>query len=430
MSHRVVKMLQLECRVDRELLPAGRAAERYALMTLKMPEVASTPSRLPVNLSLILDRSGSMEGDKLQFVKRAVAHTLRHLTPSDMASIIAYDDEVEVIAPAFKVTPENAADALERVEQMWAGGKTNLSHGWFTGCDQIADHIGAGIINRALLLTDGLANEGMTDVEVLVEQARQLRIRGITTSTFGVGYDFNQFLLQRVADAGGGHFYFIDDPEAIPAYFHSELGEMLSTVAKDVAIELGAPNGASVEILNGISHELSEHRRVRILLGDTFSAQTREVVLRIELPPFQRNQHLLLPVVLQYEDTLEARRVTVDQPGILFETADEARCRSQKTDEEVVRAACRSEVDRAKMEALFREYEGDLAGADDSLLTAETTILGLLPPGTARPLVEEIGRMSDVIHLGMSDIIRKEQHDRAYRTLRNRPKPGTGPQVI
>ncbi len=430
MKNRVVKMLQLECRVDRGLLPSGRASERYALMTLKMPEVGSTPSRLPVNLSLILDRSGSMEGEKLQFVKRAVAHTLRHLTPSDMASIVAYDDEVEVLAPAFKVTPENTMVALENVEKMWAGGKTNLSHGWFTGCDQIADHIGAGIINRALVLTDGLANEGLTDVDMLVEQARQLRIRGITTSTFGVGFDFNQFLLQRIADAGGGHFYFIDDPEVIPAFFHSELGEMLSTVAKDVVVEIGVPNGASVEPLNGVPREISEHRRVRILLGDAFSGQTREVVLRVELPSFQRNQHLLLPVALQYEDTLEARRVTVDQPGIIFETADEAQCRAQRTDEDVLRAACRSEVDRAKMEALFREYEGDLAGADDSLLVAETTILALLPPGAARPLVEEIGQMSDVLHLGMNDVGRKEQHYRVYRTQRSRPKPGTGPQVI
>ena len=142
MNNRVVKMLQLECRVDRGLLPVGRPAERYALMTLKMPKVDSPKARLPVNLSLILDGSGSMQGDKLQFVKRAVAHTLRHLTPSDMVSIVAYDDEVEIVAPSFKVTPENTKAALANVEKVWAGGKTNLSLGWFTGCDQIADHIG------------------------------------------------------------------------------------------------------------------------------------------------------------------------------------------------------------------------------------------------------------------------------------------------
>ena len=427
MNNRVVKMLQLECRVDRGLLPVGRPAERYALMTLKMPEVDSSKARLPVNLSLILDRSGSMQGDKLQFVKRAVAHTVRHLTPSDVVSIVAYDDEVEIVAPSFQVTPQDTKAALANVEKVWAGGKTNLSLGWFTGCDQIADHIGSGVsvISRAMVLTDGLANEGLTDVEMLVNQARELRVRGITTSTFGVGYDFNQFLLQRIADAGGGHFYFIDDPEVIPAFFHGELGEMLSTVAKDIVVEIGVPKGASVEPLNGVPRELAENRHVRVLLGDAFSGQTREIVLRVAVPAFQRNQHLLLPVALHYQDTLEARRVTIDQPGVIFETADEARCRAQRSDEDVLRAACRSEVDRAKMEALFREFEGDLSGADDSLLAAATTIHGLLPPDTARPLVEEIGTMSDALHLGLSDASRKEQHYRLYRNQRRRPDPGT-----
>lgn len=425
MNNRVVKMLQLECRVDRGLIPTGRPAERYALMTLRMPEVDSQKARLPVNLCLILDRSGSMQGDKLRFVKRAVAHTLRHLTPSDVVSIVAYDDEVEIVAPSFKVTPENTTAALENVEKVWAGGKTNLSLGWFTGCDQIADHIGSGVINRAMVLTDGLANEGLTDVDLLVNQARELRVRGITTSTFGVGYDFNQFLLQRIADAGGGHFYFIDDPEVIPAFFHGELNEMLSTVAKDVVLEVGVPQGASVEPLNGVPSELAENRHVRFLLGDAFSGQTREIVVRVELPAFQRNQHVLLPVSLRYEDTLEGRRVTIEQPGVIFETADEARCRAEGTDEEVLRAACRSEVDRAKMEALFRDYEGDLSGADDTLLAAESTIFGLLPPDTARPLVEELGTMSDALHLGLSDANRKKQHYRLYRNQRRRPAPGT-----
>lgn len=210
-----------------------------------------------------------------------------------------------------------------------------------------------------------------------------------------------------------------------PAFFHGELNEMLSTVAKDIVLELGVPKGGSVEPLNGVPSELAENRHVRILLGDAFSAQTREIVVRVELPAFQRNQHVLLPVSLQYEDTLEGRRVTIEQPGVIFETADEARCRAERADENVLRAVCRSEVDRAKMEALFREYEGDLSGADDSLLAAETTILGLLPPATARPLVEEIGMMSDALHLGLSDASRKKQHYRLYRNQRRRPDPGT-----
>ncbi len=429
MIERAGRALQLECLVDRFLLPAGVATERYVRLTVQFSRGVAPRPRLPVNLSLILDRSGSMNGKKLDCVKRAVAHTLGHLSSQDTASIVMYDQHAEVVAEAFSVSPSAIDEAVAKVGQASARGRTNVSLGWYTGCDQIADHIGTGVINRALLMTDGRANEGVVDIDVLAQQAGELRVRGISTSTFGVGEGFNHFLLQRIADAGGGHFYFLDAPEAMTAAFHSELAELLSTVAKDVVVEVGVPAGAEVEPLNGVLCESSPARRIRMLLGDGFARDTRELVLRIKLPVYQRNQHLLIPVSIEYEDTLDARLENIDQPGIIFETADDDRCRAQRVNEDVLHAACRSEVDRAKMDALYREYEGDLDGADVSLKAAETTVVALLPTLEARPLVEEIGHLADELHLGLNERVRKTRHYRLYRDQRRRPDAGNVPTI-
>ena len=421
-----LESLQLRSELERAVIPVGKSAELYARLDVKMPKVQPLPRRLPLNVSFILDRSGSMRGEKLEYVKEAVKHTFRELGPSDFASVITYNEEVDVLLPAASMTEEWRERALERVDRIWAGGRTNLSLGWFTGCSGIADLMESRYTNRALLLTDGLANDGITDVETLVSHARELRLRGITTTAFGVGYDFNHFLLQRISDAGGGHFYFIDDPEDIPRLFHSELGEMLAAVARDIAIEIGAPAGGDVDVLNDYPIERTD-KRFRVLLGDACAGESRSVVLRLKLPAFNVGQHVLLPVTFSYQDMEHRRRVTVDEPAIFLTAVSDAEYQRQRVNESVLRAACRCEVDRAEMEALYKEYQGDVAGADASLRSAEATISGLLPPDQAHSLVEEIDRMSETIHLGMTDALRKAEHYRTHRSQRARADHGSDP---
>ena len=198
----------LTYQLNRLLIPANQACDRYAMFSLQAPQVQKTTQRLPVNLSLIIDRSGSMGDNKLEYVKEAAIHVIRLLSPEDRLSVITYDDEVKVVAPNQALSQNVRQDLIAKIRAIRTGGMTNLSGGWFTGCEQVANFMNSDYLNRALLLTDGLANQGVTDQEELVMHAKQFRKRGITTTTFGVGSDFNQFLLESIADNGGGHFHY------------------------------------------------------------------------------------------------------------------------------------------------------------------------------------------------------------------------------
>ena len=386
------------------------------MVCLAPPNVMSVPLKKAV---LILDRSGSMQGRKLGFVKEAATQALMYLTPDDVASVVTYDRSVNVLAPAQFMTAEARSAVLEKIETEWAGGQTNLSLGWFTGCDQIADHMTPARINRALLLTDGLANSGITDVETLVQESRELRRRGITTTTFGVGEEFNQFLLQGLADSGGGHFYFIDDAERIANSFAAELGELVETVARNIVVDIGVPASAEIEVLEDLPNE-RQNNTFRIHLGDAFSNETLSAVLHLELRPLRRAQNLLLPVSLSYDDAIESRNVTIDEPPVLFRGVAESEAKRAPVNDAVVQAACRSEVDRAKMHALHQDYEGDADGAQGTLGIARGTIGSLVPPATAAPYVDEIAELGTTMLLGMDELARKQQHYHTYRSLRGR----------
>ena len=161
-----------------------------------------------------------MSGDKLRVAKAAVAEAIARLGPQDRFSVVAYDDVVDVVIASTAAAGELRRAALERLGTIEARGSTNLGEGWLRGCEQVAGHLLERGVNRCLLLTDGLANVGITDSDELARHAAELRARGVSTSTFGVGNDFDERLLQSLADAGGGHFYYIADAPQIADAHH------------------------------------------------------------------------------------------------------------------------------------------------------------------------------------------------------------------
>lgn len=400
--------------IDRPLIPANESCERYILLTIEVPEAPRHKNdRLPLNLSLVIDRSGSMSGDKLAYVKEAALHTLRLLAETDRVSVVIYDDEVEVIAPSTTFTPKKRKKLLKRVRQIRTGGMTNLSGGWFTGCDQIADYMTADYLNRALLLTDGLANRGLTDQEKLVYQAKELRRRGIMTTTFGVGADFNQFLLQGIADGGGGHFYFIDRPRQIPDYFQGELGEMLATVAREMTLEITVPKGVDLELLNDVPRDRSEGK-IRLLLGDAYAGEMRTLVLKAKLPACSLQQYLLLPITLSYEDALARCGVTVEGQPVQFMAVKAKIAKTQPVDETVMREAGRLETEKAKMEALQKEYQGDIVGAQTVLRRAGVALSKTVSPAVAQGLLAELEEMNVSLAAGLTAQDSKKRHYATY----------------
>jgi Ca-activated chloride channel homolog len=238
--------LSLSAECDRRLVAVEVSSQRTIEWIAVASDIARRDSRAPLNLALILDRSGSMQGDKLRYVQQAACHVLDMLDERDRIAVVAYDDQVTLIAPSQPISEHTRGELKRKINELRPGGWTDLAGGWLEGCREVADRLTAEGVHRALLLTDGLANRGITDIEELTHHARELRRRGVATSTFGVGLDFNEQLLEALAEQGGGHFYYIERPDHIPDVFRRELGELLTVVAREAFLSITIPSGVAV----------------------------------------------------------------------------------------------------------------------------------------------------------------------------------------
>src|SRR5690606_1796511 len=201
------------------------------------------------------DRSGSMASEsKFGLARQAVERSLAMLQPEDRFALVVYDDHIDVLAQSSFATAEAKRRAQSALRGVGPRGSTNHAGGWMRGCEQIAEFLDDERVSRCLLLTDGLANTGITDRDELARHAGELRQRGVSTSTFGVGADFDERLLRDMAHEGGGNFYFIEAPEQIPDLLTSELGEALEVVMRRAALHVMLPDGMEARPLNRYRH--------------------------------------------------------------------------------------------------------------------------------------------------------------------------------
>jgi len=272
---------------DRDLIRAGARSVRYVLVRVNAPRAPRLEQRLPVNVSIVLDRSGSMQSErKFGLARDAVQQALRMLREEDRFSLVVYDTEIDVLTASTLATASAQRRALAKLDNVGPRGGTDLGGGWLRGCEQVAEFADGETVNRCLLLTDGLANHGITDRGELARHAAELRRRGVVTSTFGVGADFDERLLRDMAHEGGGNFYFIEGASQIPEILTGELGEALEITLRDASLVVHGNNAERVEPLNRFRYRPDRARdSVRIELGDLTSGQELDVVLRVEFNP-------------------------------------------------------------------------------------------------------------------------------------------------
>jgi len=270
--------VRFDIETDRPLIGSD-SATRHVLATIVAPE-GKPRQRPPVNLGLVLDRSGSMTGDKIRLAKEAAVAALRRLDPHDRFSVVAYDDRIDVVVASTTASSGAVEEAARAIQAIEARGSTDLCGGWLRGCEQVGQAQSPDMVNRVLLLTDGLANQGIVDPSEILRHAAELRSRGIVTSTFGVGDDFDEHLLGGMADAGGGHFYYVKRGDEIPKYIEMEVGETLEVTVRDARLHVGPADDAKVSPIAPYPTR-REGNEWLIELGDLVSLQELAVPLRI-----------------------------------------------------------------------------------------------------------------------------------------------------
>jgi Ca-activated chloride channel homolog len=420
---------QLEVRPDRRLIRANGRSERFLLVDLVAPTVAPDPARRrpPVNLGFVLDRSGSMGGqEKLGLARQAVLEAVHRLDDPDRFAAVVYDNEIEVVVGSVTASHESRRLAAARLRTIEARGTTDLHGGWLAGCEQVAGNLQAEGVNRVLLLTDGLANVGVTDHDELVQRVYDLRRRGVTTSTFGVGTDFDETLLQGMADAGGGHFYFIGDVAQMRDHITSEVGETLETVAREVVLELTLPDSVRVDALSPFRVE-QRGGRVLVFLGDMVSGQVLSVVLRVTFDYGEVGREVGVGVrVLDRDGAFERARPGIDPVTVSWTYADHPANDAQPRDRDVDRVVAKLFAERAKQEAVRLNRAGRFDEAGSLLEGVRRRINGYAGSDP------ELRRIAQALHedapayaAPMPEMDRKQRHYASSLLARMRTPEGT-----
>src|SRR3954451_8548869 len=200
--------------------------------------------RSPMNLSVVLDRSGSMEGAKLEKARQAAAMAVDKLGDDDIFSLVTYDDQTDLLIPPERVGGRDHREELKaRIHRIQAGGSTALHAGVVLGAKQVRSFFAKERVNRVILLSDGIANVGPSSSSDLARLGRELRSEGIAVSTIGLGDDYNEDLMTALAEASNANYYYVKDAEKLPDVFRQELGSARSLLARGVTIRINAPDG-------------------------------------------------------------------------------------------------------------------------------------------------------------------------------------------
>jgi Ca-activated chloride channel homolog len=266
---------RVEARWQKSLIAASGGEATLLVRVLAAAADESAAGRAaPLDVAFVLDRSGSMQGDKLDLAKEGVDLAVERLRDADRAALVVYDDEVDTVQPLAAATPRLKATLRLALHGVDSGGSTYLSGGWIAGCHQLAEATpvtnGDAVttrIRRVVLLTDGLANVGILDPGVLARHAGELRRRGIATTTVGVGQDFDEGLLSAMAEAGGGNFQYVTDPKELRTFFAHELQELFSVAATGLTISLALPQGLDAELISAFPVE-TRGNALEVAIGD------------------------------------------------------------------------------------------------------------------------------------------------------------------
>ncbi len=421
--------ISLASAVDRRFVTTGSDSEHYLMLTL---EASGGPTpRLSLNLALAIDTSGSMAGEKLHRAQEAASQVVRHLTAADRVAVVSYSDGVRIVAPSTELTASAKTDLLWRLSRMEAGGMTNLSGGWLTACQGVAKYQrGEEQVNRVLLLTDGLANVGITDPGELLEHARQLRLRGITTSTMGVGVDFNEELLEGMARHGGGRFQYVETAKHIPDCVGGELGELLQLAARNVAVEVGLPEG--VTCAGCLNEYLLEDTPwgVRVHIGDLLAGASKRAVLKLRVSVPGGDALLRIGGLALYTDTGTGRGTEQKLPEVELHPSAPASVGAQLPDADVEREVMLLLAARARDEAVRLSRLGEDSAAA-SALGAASRSLSMSAYSADATISREIGALMSLAQdagRGLREHQRKELRYQAYlsREARSRYDPPQG----
>jgi Ca-activated chloride channel family protein len=234
----------------RSALLAGHDNTLDVLVRVQAPDAPpDLPPRNPLNLAVVIDRSGSMSGQPLHEAKRCAEFVLDGLQPADRLALVVYDDGVDTLVPALPVA--DAREVLRRaIRQIDSGGSTDLHGGWHQGVQTLLPHRAVDRVSRVILLSDGCANAGLVEPTAIWGQCREFADAGVGTSTYGLGAGFNEELMIGMARSGAGSSYYGESAADLMDPFREEFDLLNALCARRLRLELEPAPGMQLRLLN------------------------------------------------------------------------------------------------------------------------------------------------------------------------------------
>ena len=355
--------LSLSTRLSHPLVAVG-TSDVFLTADVKGVEVPGR-ARSAVNLALVIDRSGSMSGFKLDQAKQAARHLVAALRPDDRLTIVHYGSDVKSLE-GLQATPENRGRLLAYIDGIWDDGGTNIGAGLTTAKGLLEASRGRFPVNRVILISDGQPTEGVTDHAALVDIARSLRQSGLSVSSIGVGDDFNEQLMESLAEVGGGAYAYLQDASQLERIFKKDLDAAGTQVARNVTLTVKVPAGGLVRSFGYTPiarAQAGADELVTFALPDIAAGGSERVVLQVQVRGGAAGQALDVgALTLGYTDLLASQPVTTNATARAVVSADLAEVQANQDGEALVFAA-RAQAGANTQQAVDALKRGDRANA-------------------------------------------------------------------
>jgi Ca-activated chloride channel homolog len=416
--------MRIDTRLDFNLIAVEQEETIHLLLEITAPELKGQRKRRPANLQVVLDRSGSMGDGRLHAALQAIDSLLMRLAPDDRIGLVAFDDQVEVPVPAGELG--DGQPARSAIRQIYPGGMTNLAGGLMRGFQE-AQRGAAGDATTLVLLSDGHANQGLTDHERLAQLAAGAQRAGISTSTVGIGLGYDEDLLAAISRGGSGNAHFAEHGDDAGARLASEVDGLLEQTIQAASLTVRPGQAvSSVRLFNDLPvSEIAGGFMAE--LGDLGSGETRRLLLEIDVPALAG---LGLSQVAELElrwveiETMQSQLATLPV-NVNVVPGDQAAGRVRDPEVETELAFQRAQ--RSKREATDALRDGDLGQAEALYKRAATDLRGAssragVPESAAAELGAEAAFLEDLAARAESDALSARKLARADYHMKARKR--------
>jgi Ca-activated chloride channel family protein len=382
--------ITLTCRLNKPHLPVMNTQQLVYVLIEAMPGAAMAQVQMPLNLSLVLDKSGSMQGKKIQNLREAAKLVVDRLGPQDTISIVAFSDKKYLIAESQPVADKE--DLKKKIDRIRDGGGTAISGGMSQGLAELDKAMGADRISRMLLLTDGQTFGDEKQCKKLGQQAGD---KGIVVNALGLGDDWNEELLDEIAEASGGSGDFIDSPDKIVSFFERAVQSMQDTVIQNAQMILRLANGVTprqvwqvLPMITNLGYRPLSDRDVQVALGELEKGQPRSLLVELLVGSRPAGSYRIAQAEISYDVPglkLVGEKVKTD---ILLDLTADATAAKQY-DAEVMNIVEKVTAFKLQTRALEEAKMGNVAGASQALRAAATRLLQMGEEDLAQSAMEE-----------------------------------------